>query len=634
MRIRRIDIENFRGIRSASWRLPADRRFFVLIGPGDATKTTVLTAIERALHDRAGSSLLDTDFFGANVHEPLRIRVALDDLPDELIAMDAFGGFLSGIDEDGEWTHDPTDESERCIIVEFVAEADLDPIWQSYRPPLEGVDDEEPHPIRARHRSKMTAYRIDDRVDAHLRWSRTSSLGKLTVSRDDTRATLTHAGRKAREAAAEAVTDSLKELALEVQTQVQAIGTTKFGNLRPGLDISLTNMQGNLALFDGDIPLSNFGLGTRRLTGAATQQLANRGTTTLLVDEVEHGLEPHRLVHFLRHLRTSDAFSQVIVTTHSPTALMHLEPEDLVMVRSSGGTTQLKPLDEPAELRPLLKACPEAFLARRIVINEGKTEYGVVLEHLEEWDADTQSVEVPSAALGVVAIEGNGGTGSAGRAAQFLKLGYDVVLFIDSDDTSANALADQVATDGGAVIRWKGDHSIETAVCAELTETGLTEFIEAAIEVADDPDSARAAYATALVVNGAPDSSAGAETLVVSTWAAAGVELEQARDIVGKTAKGKNKEKDKGWFKRVDKGRRLGRFILGSTDLDGGDVKARIGVLRDAIYAPAKSADMETSTTGPEEIAAVEPAVTDEASDIEAAGPLSEDSAGQEHRGA
>ncbi|MCK5927656.1 MAG: ATP-binding protein [Nocardioides sp.] len=625
MRIRRIDIENFRGIKSASWRLPADRRFFALIGPGDATKTTVLTAIERALHDRAGLSVLDTDFFGATVDEPLRIRVAVDELPDDLIAMDAFGGFLSGIDEAGEWTHDPADESERCLIVEFLVEADLDPIWQSYRPPLEGVDVEEPHPIRARHRAKMTAYRIDDRVDAHLRWSRTSSLGKLTVSRDDTRATLTHASRKAREAAAEAVTDSLKDLAQEVQTQVQAIGTTKFRDLRPGLDMSLNNSHGNLALFDGDIPLTNFGLGTRRLTGAATQQLANQGTTTLLVDEVEHGLEPHRLVHLLRHLRTSDAFSQVFVTTHSPTALMHLEPQDLVMVRSSGGVTDLKPLDEPAELRPLLKACPEAFLSRRIVINEGKTEYGVVLEHLDEWDADTEPDAVPSAALGVVAIEGNGGTGSAGRAAQFLNLGYDVVLFIDSDDENANTLADQVAADGGAVIRWEGDHSIETAVCAELTEAGLTAFIETAIEVADDPDSARTVYADTLVANGAPDSDAGAETLDVSSWAAAGVDLDQARDIVGKSAKGKS------WFKRVDKGRRLGRFILDSPDLEGGGVESKIGALREAIYTPAEAEDMvitmQATTT------AEEPAATEEVIEVEAADPPGENSTTHEPPG-
>ena len=63
----------------------------------------------------------------------------------------------------------------------------------------------------------MTAYRIDDRVDAHLRWSTTSSLGKLTARRGDTKATLTAANRAARDAAAAAVTDELKDLAHEVQ---------------------------------------------------------------------------------------------------------------------------------------------------------------------------------------------------------------------------------------------------------------------------------------------------------------------------------------------------------------------------------------------------------------------------------
>lgn len=70
MRIRRVDIENFRGIKCASWRLSKDQKFFALIGPGDSTKTTLLTAIERALHDRAGITFADTDFHCAVVDEP------------------------------------------------------------------------------------------------------------------------------------------------------------------------------------------------------------------------------------------------------------------------------------------------------------------------------------------------------------------------------------------------------------------------------------------------------------------------------------------------------------------------------------------------------------------------------------
>lgn len=585
MRIRRIDIENFRGIKCASWRLPPDRRFFVLIGPGDSTKTTILTALERALHDRAGQSVLDTDFYDAKVDHPIRIRVAVDDLPDDLIAMDAFGTFLSGIDDDGEWTHDPVDEAQRCVIVEFLVEADLEPVWQSYRPALEGLEDEEPHPIRARYRSLMTAYRIDDRIDAHLRWSRTSSLGKLTASRDDTRSTLTLAGRAARDAAAAAVTDALKKLAREVQEQVQAIGTTEFADLKPGLDMSLTNTQGNLALFEGDVPLTNFGLGTRRLTGAATQQLANQGSTTLLVDEVEHGLEPHRLVHLLSHLRTSQSFAQVFVTTHSPTALQHLEPDELVMVRSTDGVTDLRLLDDPAELRMLLKGSPEAFLARRIVINEGKTEYGVVLEHLEEWNLGPNREPAPSAALGVVPIEGNGGTGSAAWAGQFLHAGYEIVLFIDSDDEAANDLVPAIKTAGGTVVQWSGAHSIETAICAQLDEIGLNAFIEAALDVADDREASAQSYAAKLVAKGAPPRNTGADPLDVVTWAAAGVSLDEAREIVGLAAKGKDIDKEKAWFKRVDKGRRLGRFILETPALQTGEVKAKLDELKTAIYA-------------------------------------------------
>lgn len=585
VRIRRIDIENFRGIKEASWRLASDRRLFALIGPGDSTKTTVLSALELALHDRAGQNVVDTDFYDAEVERPIRIRVAVDELPDELIAMDAFGGFLAGIDGSGEWTHDPVDEAKPCVIVEFLVEADLEPIWQSYRPALDGLDDEEPHPIRVRHRSRMTAYRIGDRIDAHLRWSRTSSLGKLTASRDDTRSTLTSAGRAAREAAAGAVTDALKTLAEEVRRQVQAIGTTEFVDLKPGLDVSLASTQGNLALFEGNVPLTNFGLGTKRLTGAATQELANQGKTTLLVDEVEYGLEPHRLVHLLGHLRKSEVFSQVFVTTHSPTALQHLEPEDLVVVRSSAGVTDLRPLNEPIELRMLLKTSPEAFLARRIVINEGKTEYGVILEHLDKWDLGSAPQPAPSAALGVVAIEGNGGTGSAAWAEQFLKVGYDVVLFIDSDDEAANKLVPAIESAGGAVIQWSGNHSIETAVCAQLDEIGLNAFIQAALDVADDRDASEQSFAAKLVAKGAPAAASVADTLDVTTWETAGIKLERAREIVGEAAKGKQHAKEKAWFKRVDKGRRLGRFILETSELQTGEIGAKLEELKTAIYA-------------------------------------------------
>ena len=86
MKIRRIDIENFRGVNKLSWRLPADQAFFVLIGPGDATKSTILTAIERGLSERWNITFSDTDFHHANIDNPI--------WPAAVISDSGFDGFL------------------------------------------------------------------------------------------------------------------------------------------------------------------------------------------------------------------------------------------------------------------------------------------------------------------------------------------------------------------------------------------------------------------------------------------------------------------------------------------------------------------------------------------------------------
>ena len=597
MRIRRLDIEHFRGIERASWKLPTDRTFFALIGPGDSTKSTLVTALERTLTDRTTVTFQDTDFHGGDITEPIRIRVAVAELPDDLLSLDAFGTFLAGIDKDGEWVHEPDNDHESCVIIELLVDADLEPIWQAYRPPAaDGEDDGDPPTVRAKHRARITAFRIDERVDAHLRWSRMSALGKLTSRREDTKETLTAANRAARKAAADAVTEGLKDLAKEVQRTVGRIGSAEFTNLRPGLDVSLTNAQGNLALFDGDIPLMNFGLGTRRLAGAATQQLANGGASVLLVDEVEYGLEPHRLVHLLTYLQKKDTFAQVFVTTHSPTALQHLEPQDLVMVRSGGGVTVVRSLGDPLSLRAVIKSSPEAFLSRRVVVNEGKTEYGMVLHFVDTWNAEAAEDFVSSAALGVVAIEGDGGTGSVKWATELLEVEYDVVLFVDSDDPNTNALLLDVEAKGAAVIRWVGDVCTEEAVCSQLDADGLNALIQAAVEVHDDTEAAPAVFADQLIARGAPkaDEAAGIDPIDVTTWTTAGLSVEQARAVVSLTA---SKAK---WFKQIHKGRRLGKYILETSALQTGPLAQTVEELRQAIYArpPAETDETAEADSG------------------------------------
>lgn len=99
-------------------------------------------------------------------------------------------------------------------------------------------------------------------------------------------------------------------LAGRIKTEMEKLGSASFQDLKPGLDVSLNSAQGNLALFDGIVPLMNFGLGTRRLAATAVQQLAHQGSAVLLVDEVEYGLEPHRLVHLLNRLRQPGIYAK------------------------------------------------------------------------------------------------------------------------------------------------------------------------------------------------------------------------------------------------------------------------------------------------------------------------------------
>ena len=77
MRIRHIEIRNFRGIKSLSWQVKGD--FNCIIGPGDTCKTTIITALDYALSPRSVLSFDDSDFFNQDVSQNIVIQVTLID---------------------------------------------------------------------------------------------------------------------------------------------------------------------------------------------------------------------------------------------------------------------------------------------------------------------------------------------------------------------------------------------------------------------------------------------------------------------------------------------------------------------------------------------------------------------------
>lgn len=269
-----------------------------------------------------------------------------------------------------------------------------------------------------------------------------------------------------------------------------------------------------------------------------------------------------------------------LVTTHSPTALRNVDVDDLAIVRrdSLGKVTVQSFAPDHTELQKVLRSSPEAFLAGRVVLVEGATEYGFTLELLDGWNRDLAATGEPSSgALGVEVVQGSGNA-TIERARVLADLGYDVVLLIDSDVEKDRVAADALATQGVAVVRWKDPFYLERAATDALNGAELTALIEKAIELSDDPSASRNNYLVHLKKCGLSEE---ITTLVVNDWTELGVDLNAARNHVAHAAHKFD------WFKQVHKGRALATLVLAAEGYATTDTASKVQSLRDAVFAPA-----------------------------------------------
>ena len=110
-RIRKIEIQNFRGIKELVW-LPS-AGINCLIGPGDSGKSSILDAIDYCVGSRRNIQFTDADFHGLDVEQPIRILVTIGELDDALKNMDVYGLYVRGFDaRSGEIEDEPEKEAE------------------------------------------------------------------------------------------------------------------------------------------------------------------------------------------------------------------------------------------------------------------------------------------------------------------------------------------------------------------------------------------------------------------------------------------------------------------------------------------------------------------------------------------
>jgi Fe-S cluster assembly ATPase SufC len=366
---------------------------------------------------------------------------------------------------------------------------------------------------------------------------------------------VTSAHRAARKAVFDFEESALHEAAADVALAVGVIGGAEFTKLRPGLDPSSGATTHGLLLHEQEIPLTGYGLGTRRLISLAIQEEAFTNGEIVVVDEVEHGLEPHRLQHLLHHLKTRTANNkgQVILTTHSPMAVESLIAADISVVRSADGITSVMPVpSEVDDVQGTLRAAPSALLAKNVVVCEGKTEMGVVRRLIQHWD-EQRAPDKPSHASMGVAYSCGEGTTAPKRASVFRLLGYPTLLVVDNDDSAIDAMVAAVIAKGGRIVRWESGNAMEQQIANSLSLAGLKDMV--ALAAAFKSEEA-VISAVAARLDGNPKLTG----LDPAAWVAAGQALPAVRAAIGAAAKKKD------WFKMEEPGSQLAALLVSRWD--------------------------------------------------------------------
>ncbi|MEW5871961.1 MAG: AAA family ATPase [Chloroflexota bacterium] len=571
MKIYHLSVKNFRGIRELEWTVNGSVN--CLIGPGDSTKSTILDAIEYVLSPRWNISFADTDFFAGEIYNPIEIIITVGQLPDKLINIDKFGNHIRGWSVMNGIHDEPEDEDEPVISICLQVGDSLEPSWRviTERNP-DGVL------ISARDRESLGMTRLGPYIDNHLSWSHGSALSRLTGDLEDISTILADAGRKARESVTSANLDKLKDAAQQAQEAAQKLGVKPRDIYQPALDAKLSiGGSSTLTLHDGNIPARQAGLGSRRLLALAIQYSSVKTGAILLIDEIEQGLEPHRLRHVLRAFRpsvpTDPSSHQIFMTTHSNISIVELQANELYVVRSENGYTTVDQVDD--SLQGTMRDIPEALLGRKVIVCEGKTEYGICRSLDRVWAVELS--KEPWACLGVVPITSSSGSGSKSpRLAQELaNLGYQVAFVCDSD-VAITPSEEHLQADGVKIIQWADNLSVEQRVCRDLPFPALNEVVSLAIECIEsnnrqsilDTIGSRLGLETGQLVG------------EVDVWLSQGFSEEQIRAAIGGAAK------DKGWFKRVDKGEKFGIFISQHLiEIPVTDLANKLGELRGWVYA-------------------------------------------------
>ena len=212
------------------------------------------------------------------------------------------------------------------------------------------------------------------------------------------------------------------------------------------------------------------------------QRKAAKEATVILVDEVEHGLEPHRIRRLLHSLGAKEKAPplQGFLTTHSPVVLREMFAEQVTLLRRHDDKHTGLLVGSKPDAQGTLRRFPEAFLAAAVLVCEGASEVGLV-RGLDQHH--TAIGETSLSALGVELVDAGGCDHLYLRADVFRSLGYRVTVLRD-DDRKPNAAVEATFTEGaGSIHKWRDGWTLEDELFDALPNKAITALLDYAIQL-------------------------------------------------------------------------------------------------------------------------------------------------------
>ena len=548
--IRKIEIRHFRCIEWLTF--APNEGINCLVGPGDSGKSTVLDAIDLCLGARRTIQLGDMDFFNLDVSKPISITLTLGKLDDTLMSIENYGLFLRSFDKaTGKVEDEPEKDGEPVLSLNLRVAEDLEPVWS-----LVSDRAEEKEVVKAlnwKDRLRVAPSRLGTQPGFNLSWSRGSVLNKLGSDKAQMALALVEAAREARTSFGDTADQQLSKTLGVVTTTAKSLGVAVGDSARALLDAhSVSFGDGSISLHSASgIPLRCLGTGSERLLVAGLQREAAESASIVLVDELEYGLEPHRLTRLLGSLGVRDEKPklQVFMTTHSPVALREVTGDQLFVIRRAKHRHDVHPVGTENDMQAALRTAPGAFLASAVIVCEGPSEMGFVrgLDDYRVSKGDTSLY-----AGGVALFNGEGSTPDKciERAGVFLRLGYRTLAFIDNDKPATREVEDKFKANGGTVVTWRKGKALEDELFQSLPESTVQLLIDRAKELTED----------GIVKSHIGSCSQGKVTLENLEWEGLTDGFTEAsRELLGKAAR----TKKAGWFKSISKMEGVARDIVG-----------------------------------------------------------------------